>query len=96
MLSDPLAEAFGLIHHHPSGENLWYEMLGDSDLDTDASRRGIWALSYLAKWADLLGSELKKEEDSQGRHRSGKGASYSTQGVFFITKLTAILSFLLF
>ena len=21
MLSDPVAEAFGLIHHHPSGEN---------------------------------------------------------------------------
>ena len=55
--------------------------IGDSDLDTDASRRGIWAFSYLAKWADLLRSELKKEEDSQGRHRSGKGASYSTQGV---------------
>ena len=25
MLSDPVAEAFGLIHRHPSGENLWYE-----------------------------------------------------------------------
>ena len=24
MLSDPVAEAFGLIHRHPSGENLWY------------------------------------------------------------------------
>ena len=24
MLSDPVAEAFGLIHHHPSGENSWY------------------------------------------------------------------------
>ena len=23
MLSDPVAEAFGLIHHHPSGENFW-------------------------------------------------------------------------
>ena len=26
MLSDPVAEAFGLIHRHPSGENLWYGM----------------------------------------------------------------------
>ena len=24
MLSDPVAEAFGLIHRHPSGENFWY------------------------------------------------------------------------
>ena len=24
MLSDPVAEAFGLIHHHPSGENFWH------------------------------------------------------------------------
>ena len=24
MLSDPVTEAFGLIHRHPSGENLWY------------------------------------------------------------------------
>ena len=23
MLSDPVAEAFGLIHRHPSGENFW-------------------------------------------------------------------------
>ena len=27
MLSDPVAEAFGLIHRHPSGENLWYGLL---------------------------------------------------------------------
>ena len=27
MLSDPVAEAFGLIHRHPSGENLWYGMV---------------------------------------------------------------------
>ena len=26
MLSDPVAEAFGLIHRHPSGENFWYGM----------------------------------------------------------------------
>ena len=25
MLSDPVAEAFGLIHRHPSGENFWHE-----------------------------------------------------------------------
>ena len=24
MLSDPVAEAFGLIHRHPSGENFWH------------------------------------------------------------------------
>ena len=24
MLSDPVVEAFGLIHRHPSGENFWY------------------------------------------------------------------------
>ena len=23
MLSDPVAEAFGLIHRHPSGQNFW-------------------------------------------------------------------------
>ena len=26
MLSDPVAEAFGLIHRHPSGENFWHGM----------------------------------------------------------------------
>ena len=26
MSSDPVAEAFGLIHRHPSGENFWYGM----------------------------------------------------------------------
>ena len=25
MLSDPVAEAFGLIHRHPSGENFWHD-----------------------------------------------------------------------
>ena len=45
MLGDPVAEAFGLIHRHPSGENLWYGMPGarrrkrDSDVDFEASRR---------------------------------------------------------
>ena len=24
MLRDPVAEAFGLIHRHPSGENFWH------------------------------------------------------------------------
>ena len=28
MLSDPVAEAFGLIHRHPSGENFWHGFVG--------------------------------------------------------------------
>ena len=46
MLSDPVAEAFGLIHRHPSGENFFRvsgERRGrreeDSDVDFEASRR---------------------------------------------------------
>ena len=27
MLSDPVAEAFGLIHRHPSGENFWHGLV---------------------------------------------------------------------
>ena len=46
MLSDPVAEAFGLIHRHPSGENFWHGLVlktafgrEDSDVDFEASRR---------------------------------------------------------
>ena len=40
MLSDPVAEAFGLIHRHPLGENFWYGMDGkDSDVDFEGRRR---------------------------------------------------------
>ena len=38
MLSDPVAEAFGLIHRHPSGENLWYGMDTPQLIDGNTER----------------------------------------------------------
>ena len=37
MLSDPVAEAFGLIHRHPSGENFCRETDSINDNSDEAS-----------------------------------------------------------
>ena len=44
MLSDPVAEAFGLIHRHPSGENLWYGMVKHLPEDERSFSRNVASL----------------------------------------------------
>ena len=50
MLSDPVAEAFGLIHRHPSGENFWRGQIGASNSGSK------W-------WKTWLTTMLKNAED---------------------------------
>ena len=47
MLSDPVAEAFGLIHRHPSGENFWHGMAETIDRDQDAKAPPLEELCQL-------------------------------------------------
>ena len=58
MLSDPVAEAFGLTHRHPSGENFWYGMTKQ----TEKQHAMVLNSSILTDWLQILKTETAKPD----------------------------------
>ena len=65
MLSDPVAEAFGLIHRHPSGENFWcvcmvLNCMLDSLVNTHHLQQySPFSLHYWSSW--IMSDQTKVE-----------------------------------
>ena len=57
MLSDPVAEAFGLIHRHPSGENFWRAEQSAFFIAQPSTRR---VTVFPAKLQKILGGLVTK------------------------------------
>ena len=49
MLSDPVAEAFGLIHHHPSGENFWHGMAESENTTENTTENTSYTRKYSSR-----------------------------------------------